>query len=51
MIIWQNAIHSRAANHFNLYSEFLPFQSFFVIAHRNFVSTYDFALKCWGETY
>ena len=44
---WRNANHTLLQQYFKLYSDFKQLQNFFVVAHRNYVSIYNFAKKIW----
>lgn len=41
----------RATNYFKLYTDFMPFQTCLLVAHRHFVSTYSFADEVWQDTF
>jgi len=45
--LWKNATHSLLQSYFKLYSDFKQLQNYFMVAHRNFVSVYNFSQKNW----
>lgn len=48
---WQTLQHSRAQRYVKLFKDFMPLQHYLLIAHRHFVSTYNFARECWTKTF
>jgi hypothetical protein len=49
--IWKHMPQSLGAKHVKLYVGFETFNTYFVVAHRKFVSAYSFILKRWYKTF
>jgi hypothetical protein len=46
----QTVTDRRISNHFRLFSRFLSFKTYFIIAHRNFLTIYDLSVIPDAET-
>ena len=44
---WAEYETRKVENYLKLYSSFLMFETFFIIAHRSFVSLYDLSVEIW----
>ena len=45
---WKTVVHSRISSHVKLYTSFLCYSTYFLVAHRNMVSVYDLRKNTWG---
>ena len=48
---WLTLQQSRAQRYVKLFTDFLPLQHYLLIAHRNFVTCYNFARERWCDTF
>ena len=44
---WEYIIHNRVSAHVKLFTDFLMFSNYLLVAHRNLVSAFDIRKKTW----
>ena len=46
---WEYIIHNRVSRHVKIFTDFLMFSNYLLVAHRDIVSTFDIRKKEWDQ--